>query len=84
MKSLYAVFLSLILAASAAAQDAEFYVVQDKTTRKCSVSDKKPTSESQVIVVSGGIYRSRTEAEAGIEKIKACSANRLTEQAQPA
>jgi hypothetical protein len=72
MKVFHAVALSFVLMASALAQDAEFYVVQDKTTKKCSVSDKKPTSDSEMIIVSDGIYRTRTEAEAGIEKIAAC------------
>lgn len=76
MKSFYTVALSLAIMASAAvAQDVEFYVVQDKTTKKCSVSEKKPTSDSEMIIVSDGIYRTRTEAEAGIEKIKVCPKN---------
>lgn len=76
MKAFQAAALSLALLSSAAiAQEAEFYVVQDKTTKKCSVSDKKPTSESTVTIVSEGIYRTRNEAEAGIEKIKSCPKN---------
>lgn len=76
MKRFCSVALSLGLLSSAAiAQEAEFYVVQDKTTKKCSVSDKKPTSESTQTIVSDGIYRTRNEAEAGIEKIKACPKN---------
>ena len=72
MKGFYTVTLSLAIMAPAIAQDAEFYVVQDKTTKKCSVSDKKPASDSEMTIVSDGIYRTRTEAEAGIEKITAC------------
>jgi len=75
MKGFYTVTLSLAIMAPAIAQDAEFYVVQDKTTKKCSVSDKKPTSESEVTIASDGIYRTKAEAEAGIEKIKACPKN---------
>jgi len=75
MKKFCAVAVAVALAsmASANAQEEEYYVVQDKMTRKCSVAHKKPTSDSNLIIVSDGIYRTRAEAEAGIEKISACS-----------
>lgn len=54
----------------------EFYVVQDVKTRKCTIVDKKPTETSMTVVSpSGTIYKSRTEAEAGMKTVKVCTSN---------
>lgn len=51
----------------------EFYVVQDVKTKKCH---KKPTDTSMTVVSpSGAIYKSRTEAEAGMKTVKVCTSN---------
>jgi hypothetical protein len=60
-------------AAPAFAAD-EFYVVQDVKTKKCTIVDKKPTESSMTIVSpSGTVYKTRTEAEAGMKTVKVCS-----------
>ena len=52
----------------------EFYVVQDTSTKKCTIVDKKPTESSVTIVSpSGTVYKSRTEAETSMKSIKVCS-----------
>ena len=62
-------------AAPAFAAD-EFYVVQDTSTKKCTIVDKKPTVTTQTIVSpSGTIYPTRAEAEAGLKTVKVCSSN---------
>lgn len=54
----------------------EFYVVQDAKTKKCTVVDKKPTDTSMTVVSpSGTMYKSRTEAEAGMKTVKVCTSN---------
>lgn len=54
----------------------EFYVVQDVKTKKCTIVDKKPTDTSMTVVSpSGTIYKSRTEAEAGMKTVKVCTSN---------
>jgi hypothetical protein len=54
----------------------EFYVVQDAKTKKCTIVDKKPVDTSTTVVSpSGTIYKSRTEAEAGMKTVKICSSN---------
>ena len=54
----------------------EFYVVQDTTTKKCTIIDKKPTVTTQTIVTpSGAVYKTRAEAEAGMKTVKVCSSN---------
>ena len=63
-------------AVPAFAQTAEFYVVQDTATKKCTIVDKKPTVTSMTVVSpSGAVYKSRTEAEAGMKTVKVCTTN---------
>jgi hypothetical protein len=62
-------------AAPAFAAD-EYYVVQDTSTKKCTIVDKKPTVTTQTIVSpSGTVYKSHAEAEAGMKTVKVCSSN---------
>jgi LysM repeat protein len=52
-----------------------FYVVQDVKTKKCTITETKPTS-SEVTVVSGdSVYKTKTEAETGMKTIKVCTSN---------
>jgi hypothetical protein len=54
----------------------EFYVVQDVKTKKCTIVDKKPVDTTTTVVSpSGTIYKTRTEAEAGMKTVKVCSSN---------
>jgi N-methylhydantoinase A/oxoprolinase/acetone carboxylase beta subunit len=68
---------ALAFAASAVAQSAnaaEFYVVRDATTKKCTVVDTKPTTTT-VTIVDNGIFKTRTEAETGMKTMKVCTIN---------
>jgi len=56
----------------AAAAQTEFYVVQDATTKKCTIVDKRPTTKTTT-VVSNGVFKTRTEAETGMKTIKVCN-----------
>jgi uncharacterized membrane protein len=67
--------LAAALCGSAYAQTAEFYVVQDTTTKKCTIVDKKPTATTTVVVGDGKVFKTRTEAEAGMKSIKVCTSN---------
>ena len=40
----------------------EFYVVQDTSTKKCTIVDKKPTTTT-VVIGDGKVFKTRTEAE---------------------
>ena len=74
MKKLALAFGLVVLAAPALAQ--EFYVVQDTSTRKCTIVDKKPTVTSMTVVSPAGtIYKSRSEAETGMKTVKVCTSN---------
>ena len=69
----------LILAACAAsfafaaqAQTTEFYVVQDSSTKKCTIVDKKPTVTTTTVVGSG-VYKTKVEAETAMKTVKVCT-----------
>jgi uncharacterized membrane protein len=72
--TLIASALALGLAVPAFAQTTtEFYVVQDASTKKCTIVDKKPTTQTTVVVGDGKVFKTRTEAETGMKQIKVCS-----------
>lgn len=54
------------------AMAAEFYVVRDASTKKCTVVDTKPTTTTTT-VVDNGIYKTKTEAETGMKTTKVCT-----------
>ncbi|MET0671036.1 MAG: hypothetical protein ABWY66_13650 [Xanthobacteraceae bacterium] len=49
----------------------EYYVVQDTSTKRCTIVDKKPTTTTMV-QVGPMAFKTRTEAESGIKTIKVC------------
>ena len=74
-KLIIAAALTASFAAPALAAD-EFYVVQDTATKRCTIVDKKPTVSTMTVVSpSGTVYKTRTEAEAGMKTVKVCTTN---------
>jgi hypothetical protein len=63
---------ALAITAAYAQPAAGFYVVQDATTKKCTIVDQKPTTTTTT-VVGDGVYKTRTEAETGMKSIKVCT-----------
>ena len=57
----------------AAYAQTEFYVVQDTSTKKCTIVDKKPTTTNTVVVGEGKVFKTRTAAETGMKTIKVCA-----------
>jgi hypothetical protein len=49
-----------------------FYVVQDTSTKKCTIVETKPTTQTMVVVGDGKVYTTRTEAEAAVKTITVC------------
>jgi hypothetical protein len=60
------------IAASAQTSFADFYVVRDATTKKCTIVDSKPTTTTTT-VVDNGTYKTKTEAESGMKTTKVCT-----------
>jgi len=62
------------VALPAVAQVTEYYIVQDKSTKHCTIVDKRPVGATMAIVGPDGvIYHTRTEAETAMKTVKVCS-----------
>ena len=66
--ALAAVFAVLAVPASAA----EYYIVQDSSTKRCTIVEQRPTTTTSV-VVGPGMFATRTEAETSLKTTKVCS-----------
>src|SRR5262249_45248248 len=55
---------------------AELYVVNDATTRKCTVVDTRPATTG-VAIVDNGAFKTRTEAETGMKTTRVCISNEV-------
>ena len=64
---------AVTLGLTAPALAAEFYVVQDTGTKKCTIVDKKPTTTTTVVVGDGKVYKTRTEAEDAMKSVQVCT-----------
>jgi hypothetical protein len=74
MKKLMLAACAVSFAFAAQAQTTEFYVVQDATTKKCTIVDKKPTVTTTT-VVGDGVYKTKSEAETAMKTVKVCTTN---------
>jgi hypothetical protein len=73
-KTLLGAALLVAFTAPGLGQMSEFYIVQDASTKRCTIVDKKPTV-STTTVVGNGVYKTRTEAESAIKTVKVCTSN---------
>ena len=72
-KILTSTALGVVLSALALpAMAADFYVVQDASTKRCTIVEQKPTT-STTVVVGNGTYTSRTEAESAMKSQTVCT-----------
>jgi hypothetical protein len=51
---------------------AEFYIVQDTATKRCTIVEQKPTTQTTVVVGNGKTYTTRQEAEGAMKTVKVC------------
>ncbi|SHN80763.1 hypothetical protein [Bradyrhizobium erythrophlei] len=71
-----AIIAAAALTAIAAPAFAEsYYVVQDAKTKKCTITETKPTTTETTVVGDGTVYKTRTEAETGMKSVKVCTSN---------
>jgi hypothetical protein len=70
MKYLAAAILSIAFATPTLAAD--YYIVQDSSTKKCSVVGQKPTTTTTTVVGDGKVYTSQTEAETAMKSVTVC------------
>jgi vancomycin permeability regulator SanA len=52
---------------------AEFYVVQDTSSKKCTIVEQRPTAQTSVVIGDGKVFTTRTEAENAMKTIQICS-----------
>ena len=63
-----------ILVAFITPAHADFYIVQDAKTKKCSIVDQKPTTTTTTTVIgNGAVYKTREEATTGMKSVKVCT-----------
>ena len=65
--SLAAAFVTPALAADS------YYIVQDAKTKKCTVTETKPTAAERTVVSGDTVYKTKSEAESGIKTTKVCT-----------
>lgn len=53
---------------------ADYYVVQNSKTHKCSVAAKKPSAKSKTLVLVGDAYKTKAEATTAMEAAAECKA----------
>jgi hypothetical protein len=71
-----AIIAAAILTAIAAPAFAEgFYVVQDAKTKRCTITETKPTTSETTVVSGNTVYKTRAEAETGMKTVKVCTSN---------
>ncbi len=54
---------------------ADFYVVQDATTKKCTVVTERPKTTSSVKVLGTTVFKSESEAGDYVKKTKVCTSD---------
>lgn len=74
MKVVLAGMVVVGLATAAYAQTAEFYVVHEPATKKCTIVTSKPTTTTTTIV-DGKTFKTRVEAETAMKTMKVCTTN---------
>lgn len=51
-----------------------YYIVQDSSTKRCTVTREKPTTKTMTVVGGDGtIYKSETEAQSALKTTKVCT-----------
>ena len=73
MKTLIAGLLACGFATSALAQTAEFWVVHEPATKKCTILTSKPTTTTTTTIVDGKSFKTRVEAETAMKTMKVCT-----------
>ncbi|MDA9499899.1 hypothetical protein ACNJYD_12315 [Bradyrhizobium sp. DASA03005] len=73
IKAIIAAAVLTSVAAPAFAQT--FYVVQDVKTKKCTITESKPTTTETTVVSGDTVYKTRSEAETGMKSVKVCTSN---------
>lgn len=70
------VLAGLVIAGFATPALADYWVVQDTTTRKCTVVKEKPATSTTITILGDGtVYKFEDEAMGYIKKTTICTSN---------
>jgi hypothetical protein len=61
-----------VVASATPSLAAEFYIVQDLTSKRCTIVEQRPTTPTMIVVGPGTAYATRVEAEGAIKTVKVC------------
>lgn len=67
MKYILGAVVSIALLTPALAD--EFYVVQNPTTKDCTVTEQKPADSKTIVMGNGHVYTSRSEAQSAVKTV---------------
>lgn len=74
LKTVLAGAIALGFALPAFAQVDSWYVVQDVKTKRCTITQERPSgTEYTMVGPAGTIYHSRVEAEDAMKTVKVCT-----------
>jgi hypothetical protein len=73
IKLLAAAVVLAAFATPALAQN--FYIVQDTSTKKCTIVEQRPTTTTTVIVGGDRMFTTRAEAETHMKTVEVCKSN---------
>jgi hypothetical protein len=65
----------LAFASTAPALADSYYVVQDATSKRCSVVLQRPTTTTTTVVGDGKVYMTQTEAEGAMKTVTVCQSH---------
>ena len=52
---------------------ADFYIVQDTTTKRCTITESRPTvATTKIVGPDGTVYKTREEASTAMKTVKVC------------
>jgi hypothetical protein len=52
---------------------ADFFIVQDSTTKRCTITESRPTTTTtKVVGPDGTVYKTREEASTAMKTVKVC------------
>ncbi|MBV8753069.1 MAG: hypothetical protein JO328_09430 [Hyphomicrobiales bacterium] len=52
---------------------ADYYIVHDSTTKKCTITESRPTvATTKVVGPDGTVYKTREEATSAMKTVKVC------------
>ena len=52
-----------------------FYIVQDTSSKRCTIVEQRPTTTTSVVVGGDRVFTTRTEAETHMKTVEVCKSN---------